>query len=171
MENYKIMAANYITQVELGKLLGVDKNIISQAIRAGNLNKGHNSQVDLNDPLTQQFMIRRGEMFKPNDRPLSQRKTEAEIIKLELDHTIRKIKIDQMEGKLIDKSQVAKVLFYYLEALNINLLETPGVMIDKLTDMVKSGAKRATLEDYIRDIISREINSTKKQIVDRLKNE
>lgn len=165
------MAANFMTQTAFAKMVGVEKQQITRSIKEGVLSKGENSQIDLSDPLTQQFMLRRGEMFKPDDRSLAQRKTEAEIIKLELDHTIREIKIDQMKNKLIDKAQVAKVLFYYLEALNINLLEAPGVMIDKVIDMVKSDAKRAAVEDYIRDIISREINSTKKQIIDRLKND
>jgi len=70
---------------------------------------------------------------------------------------------------LIVKDTVAAVLFQYIDALNINMLDVPDMIIDSVIDKVSAGASRGDIIKLMRDMIRKAIVNTKKQIKDRLK--
>lgn len=100
---------------------------------------------------------------------LQREKVEEEIKKIKADRRLKELKYEEERGRLIEKETVAAVLFQYLDALNINMLDLGESTYDTVKDMVLSGAKRGDVIKYQREIAKRFIVDTKAQINGRIK--
>ena len=90
------------------------------------------------------------------------------IRRIQADVKLKNLKYSVERGRLIDKDKVAFVLFKYLDALNIAVLDTPEMIIDVLIDSVRAKSDRGDLIKMMRDKLSEPIRRTKIQIKNRL---
>lgn len=100
---------------------------------------------------------------------LQREKTIEEIGRIKAERQLKELKLQHERETLIKKDTIGMVLFQYLDALNLNMLNVPEMIIDSLIDKIKSGANRGSLIKIMRKMIQKEIKSTKKQITERLK--
>jgi len=100
---------------------------------------------------------------------LQQEKVEEEIKKIRSDRKLKDLKLEEKRGDLIEKDTLGAIVFQYLDALNMNMLEYPDMIIDSLIDKVKSDQTRGELIQFMRKGLERSIVDTKTQITDRLK--
>lgn len=183
-----------ISQIEFSRMCGMSKQAVGKAIKLGNIaiatRKGV-KKVHLNHKITQLYLEKKraeasltgtsviistpspgsGEENGETDSlvSLQQQKTVEEIGKIKADRKLKELKYEIEEGKLIEKDTLGAVIFQYLDALNINMLEFPDMIIDTLIDKVKSGSTRGECIEFMRKDISKAIVSTKTQINERLK--
>lgn len=182
--------SSIISQAELARLCGVTRMVVNKAIRAGHIKTrktGKIKKVVFDDQLTQLWFEKQTAKAsinapqqqseqkpaittgKNNLATLQQQKTLEEIRKITADANLKELKYAKERGELIDKNSIAKVLFQYLEAFNINAIEIPEMIIDSVMDRVKAGASRGDIIKIMRDKIMKEIKNTKKSIKERLK--
>lgn len=188
-----------ITQAEFTRLCGVTKQALRAAILKGRVEttiKGGRKQVVYNHQLTQLYQKEQKEKkavkkalsspksAKKNDPPkdkdnkdkngdtlvsLSEQKTIEEIKKIKSDRRFKDFKLEVEKEKFIEKEKLGLVLFQYLNAVNINMLNLGDVLIDSLIDKIRSGMDRGELLKIFRSSVEDEIKRTKKQIKERLK--
>lgn len=159
-----------IAQKRLAELLGINTVVIRDAIKEGKLLKDIDGGIKLDCGHTQAFMMSHHENTEDKkEEGLQTAKLRAEVGKLQADEQLKNLKIDEQKGLLIEKERVAGVLFSYLDALNVNILDSPESMIDHIIDKVKAGAKRGEIISYMRGSLGRQIKNTKTQIQKRLK--
>ena len=103
-----------------------------------------------------------------SDKSLVEVKLEQEIRKLKADVRLKKLKYSVERGDLIEKKKLAHVLFRYLDALNLAMLDFPEMIIDELIDKIKSGMDRGELIKLMRDHLGETIKRTKIQVKDRI---
>jgi hypothetical protein len=73
----------------------------------------------------------------------------------------------RLEGELIDKNEVDRLVFDYLNAFNINILRLPSNMVDRVMQISdsKDENRRQKIINLLSDEISKEIKSVKRQMV------
>lgn len=176
-----------ITQVELSRLAGTTRQVVSKAIRVGHIRVNRKRKVIFDHDLTQLWYQK--QVAKNTEAPL-QGKTEAkpgdgkpvdtlinlqrekileEIGKIRADKRLKELQYSQKRDILIEKDTVAAVLFQYIDALNINMLEVPDMIIDTVIDKISAGANRGDIIKIMRDSIQKSIVNTKKQVKERLR--
>jgi len=182
--------SSIITQIEFAKLTGASKQAVYKAINAGKIKtakvKGK-KRVVLNDPITQLwYEIQVAKNIKaplqgklePKETitdpaitlmSLQRQKIIEEIGKTKADKQLKQLQLQQKRETLIEKDTVAAVLFQYMDALNINMLDMPEMIIDTVLDKVKAGASRGDIIEIMRKSIRKSIKTTKTQIKGRLK--
>ena len=165
--------------------------VVNKAIRAGHIktrNSAKGKKVVFDDQLTQLWFEKQTakasikapiqpksgqkqttEVGKNNLATLQQRKTLEEIRRITADADLKELKYAKERGDLIEKNTIASVLFHYIEALNINMLTLPDMIIDSVIDRVKADASRGDIIKVMRDRITVEIKNTKKSVKERLK--
>ena len=176
-----------ISQIEFSRLAGTNRQVVWKAVRAGHIKVNKKRKVVFDDPITQLWYEKQvaknvkaplqGESESKEDvnRPttslisLQWEKLEQEIGKIEADKRLKQLQYSQKRDTLIEKDTVAAVLFQYIDALNINMLDVPDMIIDSVIDKVSAGASRGDIIKLMRDMIRKAIVNTKKQIKDRLK--
>ena len=176
--------SSIITQVEFARLSGTTRQVVSKAIRVGHIKVNRKRKVVFDDTLTQlwyQKQVAKNARAPLQDAPepeagpatslinLQREKILEEIGKIRADKKLKELQYTQKRDTLIEKDTVAAVLFQYLEALNINMLEVPEMIIDNLLDKVRADATRGDIIKLMRSAIRKPILSTKKQITERLK--
>lgn len=175
--------SSLITQVELSRLAGTTRQVVSKAIRVGHIKVNKKRRVVFDDTLTQ-FWFQK-QVSKNTKAPLADKEPESgpattlislqhekileEIGKIRADKKLKELQYIQKRDILIEKNTVAAVLFQYLDALNINLLDVPDMIIDTILDKIKAGATRGDVIEIMRKSIRKSIVNTKKQIKERLK--
>lgn len=182
------MSNSIITQVELARLAGTTRQVVSKAVRVGHIKVNRKRKVIFDDTLTQlwyQKQIAKNakaplqdtpESKEPETKPatilidLQREKILEEIGKIRADKKLKQLQYTQKREILIEKDTIASILFHYLDALNINLLEMPEMVIDTILDKIKAGATRGDIIKLMRDAIRKSIVSTKTQIKERIKN-
>jgi hypothetical protein len=100
---------------------------------------------------------------------LARQKTVEEIKKIKADTRFKEFKLEVERSRFIEKEKLGLVLFQYLNAVNINMLNLGDMLIDSLIDKVRSGMDRGELLKIFRSSVEDEIKRTKKQIKERLK--
>lgn len=100
---------------------------------------------------------------------LQRQKVEEEIKKIKADRRLKELKYEEEKGRLIEKETLGSVLFEYLNALNINILDLAESTYDTVKDMVLGGSSRGEIVKYQRDSAKRFVVDTKSQIEERLK--
>lgn len=181
MGDIKVLSS-IITQIELARLSGVTRQVVSKAIRAGHIKVNRKRKVIFDDDLTQLwFQKQRSKNVEtplkqePEAVPsvnlitLQQQKIIEEIGKIRADKKLKELQYTQKRDTLIEKDTVAAVLFQYIDALNINMLDIPDMIIDTILDKIKAGATRGDVIEIMRKSIRKSIVNTKKQIKERLK--
>ena len=179
--------SSIITQIELSRISGASKQVIYKAIKAKKIkvNKKRKvifdnestqawleDQISKNSKALQQGMSKSKEsLIKPTTDLISlqREKLEQEIGKIEADKKLKQLQYQQKRDTLIEKDTVAAVLFQYIDALNISMLDVPDMIIDTVIDKVSAGGSRGDIIKIMRDSIRKAIVNTKKQIKDRLK--
>ena len=179
-----------ITQTELARIVGTNRQNVYKAIKDGHIHtkkiKGKKVVV-LTHELTQLWIEKQSSKNKnavkqqssvsssPKNgskedlSSLQREKTLEEIGKIKADRRLKELKYSREREDLIEKKNLAAVIFQYLDALNINMLDVPDMIIDTMIDKVKSGSARGDLIKIMRDMIQKEIVNTKEQIKERLK--
>lgn len=170
-----------IKQIKLARIAGVPRYTISKAVKAGSIAVTSDTppKIDLDSELTQLWLEK--QIAKKANAPLQgksdpaiglialhREKLEQEIGKIKADKRLKELQYAQKRDTLIEKETVAKVLFQYLDALNISMLDVPDMIIDSVIDKVSAGAPRGDIIKLMRDMIQKSIVATKKQIKDRL---
>ena len=177
-----------IRQIDFARLSGSSKNVVHSAIKAGHIKVNKKTRkVIFDDPITQVWYQK--QLAKNVKAPLPdnfdskkdkdsattglialhREKILEEIGKIRADKRLKELQYSQRRDTLIEKETVAKVLFQYLDALNINMLDVPDMIIDSVIDKVSAGASRGDIIKLMRDTIRKAIKATKSQITDRLK--
>ena len=176
--------SSLITQVELSRLAGTSRQVVSKAVRTGKIKVNRKRKVVFDDDLTQLWL--QGQAAKNTESPLQdvpesksgpatslinlqREKILEEIGKIRADKKLKELQYTQKRDILIEKDTVAAVLFQYIDALNINLLDMPEMIIDTVLDKIKAGATRGDIIEIMRNFVRKSIKSTKKQIKERLK--
>jgi len=110
------------------------------------------------------------EKVSPEDslQELQRKKVLQEIRKIQADASLKELKVEEQKGLLIEKETLGAIVFQYLDALNMNMLEYPEMVIDTLIDNVKSGKSRGDISLDLRKGIESMIKKTKAQIIDRI---
>ena len=176
-----------IRQIDFARLAGTTKNVIYEAIKAGHIAINEKTRKVLFDhELTQLWYQRqiaknvKAPLHGKSDQKaaksdpsigliaLHREKLEQEIGKIKADKRLKELQYAQKRDILIQKDTVATVLFQYLDALNINLLDVPDMIIDSVIDKVSAGASRGDIIEIMRDTIRKAIKTTKSQIKNRL---
>ena len=170
-----------IKQIKLARLAGVPRYTVSKAVKAGKVTVTSDSppRIDLDNELTELWL--EGQIAKNVKAPLQgksdpsiglislhREKLEQEIGKIKADKRLKELQYSQKREMLIEKETVAKVLFQYLDALNINLLDMPEMVIDAIIDKIKAGKSRGNIIELMRNAIKRSIKATKTNIKQRL---
>jgi len=179
--------SSIITQIELSRISGASKQVIYKAIKAKKIkvNKKRKvvfdnestqawleDQIAKNSKAPQQGMSKSKEsLIKPTTDLISlqREKILEEIGRIRADKRLKELQYTQKRDTLIEKDTVAAVLFQYIDALNINMLDLPDMIIDSVIDKVSAGKSRGNIIKFMRDMIRKSIVNTKKQIKDRLK--
>ncbi len=176
-----------ITQVELSRLAGTTRQVVSKAIRVGHVKVNRKRKVIFDHDLTQLWYQK--QVAKNTEAPeqtVSSKKSEKdkapdtlinlqrekifeEIGKIRADKRLKELQYSQRRDVLIEKDTVAAVLFQYIDALNINMLDVPDMIIDTVMDKISAGANRGDVIKIMRDSIQKSIVSTKKQVQERIK--
>ncbi len=175
-----------ISQIEFSRICGTSKQSVYKAIKAGKVKVNKARKVVFDDDLTQawyQSMVAKksaasvgtrlptkdGEKSKITIISLTEQKIIQEIGKIRADKKLKELQLSIKRSQVIEKETTAAVLFHYLQALNINMLDMPDMVMDTLIDKIKSGKTRGELIKVMRDAIKKAIVSTKKQLKERLK--
>lgn len=173
-----------IRQIDLARFCGTSKQVVRAAIKAGHIKINEkNRKVVFDDPLTQLWLQKQvaknakaplqGKSDKNSPAAglisLQREKIMEEIGKIRADKKLKELQYTQKRDTLIEKDTVAAVLFHYLDALNINLLDVPEMIIDTVMDKISAGASRGDIIKIMRDSIRKAIKTTKAQIKQRLK--
>ncbi len=176
-----------ITQTELARIAGTSRQTVYKAIRSGYVKVNRKRKVVFDNDLTQlwyQIQVAKNaeaplqgkSQAKSGDgKPvetlinLQREKILEEIGRIRADKRLKELQYKQRRDILIPKDTVAAVLFQYLDALNINMLDIPDMIIDSIIDKVKADASRGDIVELMRDAIRKPIVNTKKQIKERLK--
>ena len=177
-----------IRQIDFAKLSGTSKNVVYEAVKAGHVKVNEKTRKVLFDhELTQLWYQRqiaknvKAPLHGKSDQKaaksdpsigliaLHREKLKQEIGKICADKRLKELQYSQKRDTLIEKDTVAAVLFQYIDALNINMLDVPDMIIDSVIDKVSAGASRGDIIKLMRDMIQKAIVNTKKQIKDRLK--
>lgn len=182
--------SSIITQIEFAKLTGASKQAVYKAIRAGKIKTSKvkkKKQIVFDDPITKLWYemqvaknIKAPLQGKPTEKEskigletnlidLQRQKLIEEIGKTKADKRLKELQYTQKRDILIPKDTVAAVLFQYIDALNINMLDLPDMIIDNVIDKVSAGKSRGNIIKFMRDMIRKSIVNTKKQIKERLK--
>ena len=103
-----------------------------------------------------------------DDKTLLEIKTEQEIRRIKADVQLKELKYSVERGDLVEKKKLAYVLFKYLDALNLAMLDFPEMIIDELIDKIKSGMDRGELIKFMRDHLGETISRTKRQVKERI---
>ena len=178
--------SSIITQVEFARLSGTTRQVVSKAIRVGHIKVNKKRRVVFDDTLTQLWYQK--QVSKNARTPLADKEPERglggptttlislqrekileEIGKIRADKKLKELQYTQKRDTLIEKDTVAAVLFQYIDALNINMLDLPDMIIDTILDKIKAGATRGDIIEIMRKSIRKSIVATKKQIKERLK--
>ncbi len=170
-----------IKQIKLARIAGVPRYTVSKAVKAGSIAVTTDTppKVDLDNELTQLWIEK--QIAKKAKAPiqgksdpsigliaLQREKILEEIGKIRADKKLKELQYAQKREVLIEKDTVAAALFQYLDALNVNMLDVPDMIIDSVIDKVSAGASRGDIIKLMRDMIRKAIVNTKKQIKDRL---
>ena len=176
-----------IRQIDFARLAGTTKNVIYEAIKADHIAINEKTRkVIFDDPITQFWYQKqiaknikapqgKSDQKAAKSDPsigliaLHREKLEQEIGKIKADKRLKELQYALKRETLIEKDTVAAVLFQYIDALNINMLDVPDMIIDSVIDKVSAGASRGDIIKLMRDMIQKAIVNTKKQIKDRLK--
>lgn len=176
-----------ITQVELSRLAGTTRQVVSKAVRVGHIKVNRKRRVVFDHDLTQLWYQK--QVAKNTEAPLQaisktrsseseplsnlislqREKILEEIGKIRADKRLKELQYSQKRDTLIEKNTVAAVLFQYIDALNINMLEVPDMIIDTVMDKINAGATRGDIIKIMRDAIQKSIVNTKKQVKERIK--
>ena len=176
-----------ITQMELSRISGASKQVIYKAIKAGHVKVNKKRNVVFSDESTHAWL--EGQIAKNSKAPqqgmskprepetepvttlisLQREKILEEIGKIRADKKLKELQYTQKRDTLIEKDTVAAVLFQYIDALNINMLDVPDMIIDTILDKIKAGATRGDVIEIMRKSIRKSIIATKTQIKQRLK--
>ncbi len=176
-----------ISQTEFARLAGTNRQVVWKAGRAKHIKINEKTRkVVFDDPLTQLWYEKQvaknvkaplqGESESKEDVStpatslinLQREKILEEIGKIRADKKLKELQYAQKREVLIEKDTVAAALFQYLDALNVNMLDVPDMIIDSVIDKVSAGASRGDIIKLMRDMIRKAIVNTKKQIKDRL---
>lgn len=181
-----------ITQLEFAKLCGASKQAVYKAINAGYIKTAKVNKrrvVIFDDQITQLWYEKQiaknvkaplqGKSYSESedhvDKPvtdlisLQREKILEEIGKIRAEKKLKELQYTQKRDALIEKDTVAAVLFQYIEALNINMLDMPEIIIDTVTDKISTGSTRGDIIEIMRNAIKKSIIATKTQIKERLK--
>ena len=177
-----------ITQVELSRLAGTTRQAVSKAVRVGHIKVNEKRLVVFDDALTQLWYEKQisknpkapafrdipeveDNESKPSESltKLQREKILEEIGKIRADRKLKELQYTQKRDILIEKDTVAAVLFQYIDALNINMLEVPDMIVDTVIDKISAGTTRGDIIEIMRSSIRKSIINTKKQIKERLK--
>ena len=179
--------SSIITQIELSRISGASKQVIYKAIKAKKIKVNKKRKVVFDNESTQAWLEdqiaknskalqqRTSKLKKAETSPatnlisLQREKILEEIGKIRADKRLKELQYQQKRDTLIEKDTVAAVLFQYIDALNINMLDMPDMIIDTVIDKVSAGGSRGDIIKIMRDSIRKSIVNTKKQIKDRLK--
>ena len=181
-----------ITQIEFAKLCGASKQAVYKAVNAGYIKTAKVNKrrvIVFDDPMTQLWYEK--QIAKNTKAPLQgksspgpedlgnqpatdlislqREKILEEIGKIRADKKLKELQYTQKRDTLIEKDTVAAVLFQYIEALNINMLDMPEIIIDTITDKINTGSNRGDIIEIMRNAIKKSIIATKTQIKQRLK--
>lgn len=192
-ERVNLTMSSKITQLEFAKLCGASKQAVYKAINAGYIKTAKVNKkrvIVFDDPITQLWYEKQiaKNVKAPlqakslpesnneiNDKPatdlisLQREKILEEIGKIRADKKLKELQYTQKRDTLIEKDTVAAVLFQYIEALNINMLDMPEITIDAITDKISTGSTRGDIIEFMRNAIKKLIIATKTQIKERLK--
>ena len=177
-----------IRQIDFARLSGASKHVVYAAIKAGHITINERTRkVIFDDNLTQFWyqkqLAKNVKALLPDNFDskiakdsattgliaLHREKLEQEIGKIKADKKLKELQYSQKRNSLIEKETVAAVLFQYLDALNINMLDMPEMIIDTVIDKISAGASRGDIIEIMRSAIRKSIKATKSQITDRLK--
>lgn len=175
-----------LSRTEFMKICGgVTRQALYKAINAGHVKLNSKNRVLFEDPTTQRYyekqIAKRAAPGNGNNTTcgyndageevltLEHQKLIEEVGRLKADRELKELKLAQGRDESINRGTFGAVIFHYIDALNINMLNTPDMIIDTLIDKVKSGSTRGDMIKYMRNIIQNEIKSTKKQVKERLK--
>ena len=182
--------SSIISQVELARISGTNRQVVYKACIAGHIKtklvrnikrvvfdhestqRWYQGQIAKNAkaPLQGTAESKQGEKSKPSDLiSLQREKILEEIGKIRADKRLKELQYKQKRSALIEKDTVAAVLFQYMDALNINMLDVPEMIVDTIMDKVKAGASRGEIIKVMRDKNQKAIVNTKKQVKERLK--
>ena len=186
-----------ITQTELARISGTTRQTVYKAVISGYIKTKkvkNKKKVIFDDDLTQLWYQK--QVAKNAEAPLQgktkrekwltgeksgdgkpaeslinlqREKILEEIGRLRADKKLKELQLQQRRDVLIPKDTVGAVLFQYLDALNINMLDIPDMVIDNIIDKVKADASRGDIVEIMRDAIRKPILITKRQIKERLK--
>lgn len=178
--------SSIITQIELSRISGASKQVIYKAIKAKKIKVNKQRKVVFDNESTQAWL--EGQIAKNSKAPqqriptpkeskspavdlisLQREKILEEIGKIRADKKLKELQYTQKRDTLIEKDTVAAVLFQYIDALNINMLDVPDMIIDTVIDKISAGATRGDIIEIMRDSIRKSIVATKTQIKERIK--
>lgn len=178
--------SSIITQIELSRISGASKQVIYKAIKAKKIKVNTKRKVVFDHESTQAWL--KGQIAKNTKAPqqgmsprepetepvttllsLQREKILEEIGKIRADKKLKELQYTQKRDTLIEKDTVAAVLFQYIDALNINMLDVPDMIIDTILDKIKASATRGDVIEIMRKSIRKSIVATKIQIQQRLK--
>lgn len=118
--------------------------------------------------------IKPTKILKDSEIPVSQRKLNLEVKKLEAQVNGLEIKNAQIRGQLFQKETLGDTVYGYLSALNQNIMNLPKSIIDDFEAAIKSKKTRSEKIDIITSPICLAISETKEEIkktIDRAKKE
>lgn len=182
--------SSIISQAELARIAGTNRQVVYKAIKAGHIKtKGpknrkkvvfdhestqawYQNQISKNAKAPLQGTSEEktdGKSLSQNLISLQREKLEQEIGKIRADKRLKQLKYERERDALIPKDTVAAVLFQYIDALNINMLDVPDMIVDTVMDKVNAGASRGDVIKIMRDTIRKSIVNTKQQVKERLK--
>ena len=178
--------SSIITQIELSRISGASKQVIYKAIKAKKIKVNTKRKVVFDAESTQAWL--EGQIAKNSKAPqqiskakepetgpattlisLQREKILEEIGKIRADKKLKELQYTQRRDILIEKDTVAAVLFQYIDALNINMLDMPEMIIDTVIDKVSAGGTRGDIIEIMRNAVRKSIVATKRQIKERLK--
>lgn len=184
-------APSLIKQIAFARICGVSKQTVSKAVKAGHIKVNKARKVVLNHEKTELWMEKQAArqalsevspQILPEESEKNNKTTEKETLKslahdkiveeigrIRAERRLKELKYSKERGDLIERDTLASVLFHFIDALNINMLDIPDMVIDSLIDKVKAKASRGDLIKIMRDKIEKEIKNTKKQVQERLK--
>jgi len=98
-------------------------------------------------------------------------KTICDIKKVQVETEIKKLKVDEQKGRLIDKSTTADYTFFIIDSLNKRLLNSPVQFVDRLIAFAKKDGNlaRGKIVEVWTDEISKAIKSAISEATDCLK--
>ena len=179
--------SSIITQIELSRISGASKQVIYKAIKAKKIKvnakrrvvfDAESTQAWLEDQIAKNAKAPQQGMSKPKEPEagpattlisLQREKILEEIGKIRADKRLKELQYTQRRDTLIEKDTVASTLFQFIDALNLNLLDMPEMIIDTVLDKIKAGATRGDIIEIMRNFVRKSIRSTKAQIKQRLK--